>query len=96
MGDDASDALESLKHYHELLLQDKEKIERFYEEESVEKDRLHAQLSRQTADLRTVLRTARVSNRDTMEYLLGLTDRLRPLGAEAFAPLASVMTGTMG
>ncbi len=93
MAEDVLDALENLRHHNAILLQEKKAIESCFEEEAIEKDRLKSTLTENTAALREMLRRLRMSNRETADSLVSLSDRLRPLGLEKLAPPASILQG---
>eukprot|EP00048_Salpingoeca_helianthica_P017500 m.237565 g.237565 ORF g.237565 m.237565 type:complete len:335 (+) comp21193_c0_seq1:65-1069(+) len=96
MSEDVLDALENLRHHNALLLQEKRAIESCFEEEAIEKDRLKSTLTEHTVALRDMLRKLRISNRETADSLVSLSERLRPLGLEKLAPPASILQADAG
>lgn len=91
MADDVLDALESLRYNHELLLKDKKTIETCFEQESVEKDRLEQILKSQTDALRAMLRNVRLQNRESVEALGTLCDRVTKIGGVDVLPALSIL-----
>ena len=94
--DEVFEALESLRHNHDLLLKDKRSLESCFEQESLEKDRLESILKTQTTSLRALLRTIRLQNRDSVDTLSGLCQQLARLGYNELIPASAIIGLTPG